>query len=355
MYNKQPGIIHGTNKQPTLVQSVEMTSVDNAIEKDAEWLVPEYIPRFQVTIIAGEGGSGKTTVWCALAAAISSGKKPFMLGNKYPSEFVEDKPQNVMYFSAEDSTEYTLRRKLRKNGAKLENIKTIDIADERFRDIKFNSLFLAQLLSTYRPALCIFDPIQAFVPPNIKMGDRNAMRSCLSPLIGYGKTFGTTFIIIVHANKQSGVWGRKRMADSSDVWDIARSVIMAGETNEQGLRYLSHEKSNYGLTGDSILYEIKDEVASFKGVTCKKDKDFVTEIDYITRRAPQMEEAKEFVLDFLKDGEKEVSEIDNMAEAMSISKNALKNAKAELKKSGKIKTWSIGFNPKKYITSLTAT
>ena len=44
-----------------------------------------------------------------------------------------------------------------------------------------------------------------------------------------------------------------------------------------------------------------------------------------------------------------------MAKAMSISANSLKNAKAELKKDGKIKTWSLGFNPKKYYISLITT
>ena len=42
------------------------------------------------------------------------------------------------------------------------------------------------------------------------------------------------FLIIEHANKQSGVWGRKRIADSADIWDISRSVIMAGKPMKQG-------------------------------------------------------------------------------------------------------------------------
>lgn len=316
--------------------SLEMVAMDSAQEKSPDWLIMDYMPRYQITSLAGDGGSGKTTVWCALAAAVSSGKKSF-LENFIPDDWGDGEPQKVMFFSAEDSFEYTLKRRLRKNGAILENIFSIDIADDRFQDIKFNSPFLEQLLEKYRPALCIFDPIQAFVPPDIRMGDRNAMRSCLAPLIGYGEKYGTTFLIVEHANKQSGVWGRKRIADSADIWDISRSVIMAGETNEQGIRYLSHEKSNYGLTGSTVLYAIEDEVICFKGYTCKKDKDFVTEVDYTTRQAPQREEAKEFIFDFLKDGEKEVSELDEMAAAMSISKATIKRAKADLKKDGKIK------------------
>lgn len=334
-------------------KNLNMTSMDAAEEKEPDWLITDYVPRYQITSLAGDGGSGKTTVWCALAAAVSSGKRPFVLEGIIPDDFATCEPEKVMFFSAEDSFEYTLKRRLRKNGAKLENILSIDIADERFQNIKFNSPFLEQLLAKYRPAFCIFDPIQAFVPPDIRMGDRNAMRNCLAPLIGYGEKYRVTFLIVEHANKQSGVWGRKRIADSSDIWDISRSVIMAGETNEKGIRYLSHEKSNYGPTGESILYSIDDEVIQFKGYTQKKDKDFVTETDYTTRQAPQREEAREFILDFLKDGEKEVSELDEMANAMSISRNALKNAKAELKKERRTKTWSVGYGQhKKFYISL---
>lgn len=335
---------------------LEMVSMARAEEKTPEWLITDYIPRYQISTLAGDGGSGKTTVWCALAAAVSNGSRPFILDGTVPIEFAKCNSEKVLFFSAEDSFEYTLKRKLRKNGANLANIFSIDIADERFQNIKFNSDLLGQLLDKYRPALCIFDPIQAFVPPDIKMGDRNAMRSCMGPLIGYGEKYKTTFLIIVHTNKQSGLWGRKRIADSADIWDISRSVMMAGETTEKGIRYLSHEKSNLGLTGSTILYVIDDEIVRFKGYTQKKDRDFVAETEYTARLAPQREEAKDFIFDFLKDGEKEVSNLDEMATAMSISTATLKRAKSELKKEGKIKYRAVGLGKNKgfkYYMSLT--
>lgn len=333
---------------------LEMETMKDVAEKEPEWLIQDYMPRYQITSMAGDGGSGKTTVWCALAAAVSGGKRPFILDGHIPFDYKLVEPGKVMFFSAEDSYEYVLKRRLRKNGADLGNILSMDIADERFQDVKFNSPFLGQLLERHRPVLCIFDPIQAFVPPEIRMGDRNAMRNCLAPLIGYGERYGVTFLIVEHANKQSGVWGRKRIADSADIWDISRSVIMAGETSEPGIRYLSHEKSNYGQTGSTILYCIEDEVARFKASTSKKDKDFVSEADYTIRQKPQRDEAKEFILDFLKDGEKEVADLDEMATAMSISKNAMKNAKADLKRDGQIKYRSTGQGAdKKHYISLT--
>ena len=129
---------------------------------------------------------------------------------------------------------------------------------------------------------------------------------------------------------------------------------MAGETNDAGIRYLSHEKSNYGITGETILYSINDEVINFKGYTQKKDMNFVKEVDYTIRQAPQNEEAKDFILDFLRYGEKEVSELDEMAAAMSISKSTMTRAKADLKKEGKIKYRSCGYGQsKKFFIALT--
>lgn len=334
---------------------LEMVTMDRAVEKAAEWLITDYLPAYQITTLAGDGGAGKTTVWCAIAAAVSSGNPSFLVEDMLPPEFAQCEPRKVMFFSAEDSFEYTLKRRLRLNGAKLENIMSIDVADERFKDIKFGSPFLESLIAKYRPDLIIFDPIQAFVPPDIRMGDRNAMRANLSPLIGYGERYSATSLIVVHANKQSAVWGRKRIADSADIWDISRSVIMAGETNEKGVRYLSHEKCNYSMTGETVLYSIEGEKVVFKGYTQKKDKDFITEVDYTTRQAPQREEAKDFIIDFLKDGEQEVCDLDEMAKVQGFSKGTLTRAKADLKKEGRIKYRSTGQgNYKKHYVSIAA-
>ncbi len=332
--------------------NLDMLSMGDAKEEEPEWLVRGHIPKYQVSAFVGDGGAGKTSTWCAVVAAISSGRRCFLLGDPSGIDLMEDEPQKVMFFSAEDSYKYTIRRKLRKNGANLDNILTIDVADERFQDIKFDSPFLERLIDKHRPALVVFDPVQAFVPPNIRMGERNAMRACLSPLIGYGEKYGCTFLIIVHTNKMGGVWGRKRMADSSDMWDLSRCVEMIGETGEAGIKYISQEKSNYGLLKPTVLFSIEDEVIKYRGMSDKKDRDFITDVNYNTRQAPAKEAAKEFILDFLKDGEKEVTELDEMARVESISKNALKDAKTELRKEGRIKSWSLGFKPKKWFMRL---
>lgn len=327
--------------QPAASDVVCMADVE---EKLVDWLVMDYMPKGQIIIMAGDGGSGKTSAWCEIAASISSGRPCFMVKNMIPEGFEADEPKKVLFFSAEDSLEHVLKGRLRKNGAMEENLLTIGISDDHFAEVKFDSPYLEELIKAHRPALVIFDPIQAFLPPNLEMSKRNSMRNCLRPLIGYGEKYGCTFLIVVHTNKQSGLWGRKRIADSADIWDIARSVFLVGETKEKGIRYISHEKCNYGMTGKTVLFSNETGKVEFKGYTDKKDKDFIYEMNFATRNAPQREEAKELILETLKDrdGEMLVSELNEIAEVIGFSSKTMERAKTDLKKEGKIDFYSTG-------------
>ena len=322
-----------------------LVSLSDVQEREAEWLVPEYMPKGQINVWAGDGGSGKTTAWCGLVAAISAGRRVFF--DKVPDEFAEDSPKKVIFFSSEDSLEYTLKARLRKAGANMDNIYSVGLRDERFSQIKFNSPILKQLISEVRPALVVFDPLQAFIPPDIQMGQRNAMRNCLNPLIGLGEEYGTTFLIIVHTNKRQGTYGRNRVADSADIWDIARSVMIVGQTQDKDIRYMSQEKCNYGELQPTALFKINDGVAEFKGYTDRRDADFVHERDFNAYQAPQRVDAERFILDFLKNGKKLTAELDEAAKAAGISKNTLSRAKTKLRESGLLGGKSEGFGSNK--------
>ena len=323
-------------------------------EQTAEWLIPGYIPRYQITALVGDGGVGKTTVWCSLAAAVSSGRRS-LFEDDLPEGWGTRQPESVLFLSSEDSIEYTLRKRLRIHGANLENIYSISIQDEAFNDLKFGGELLESIIAQYQPGLVLFDPLQSFVPPDIQMGQRNSMRSCLNPLIGIGERYKTTFIIVVHTNKRSGAYGRNRMADSSDVWDIARSILMMGTTKDKDIRYISHEKSNYGPMQDTVLFSIDDGKAVFRGYSDKKDRDYVEEYYETTRQRPAMEEAKEFILNQLRDGEMEAAELDSLAKAMGIAAMTFKRARGELSREGKIIHSSLGFGEsKKHFWKLTS-
>lgn len=330
---------------------LNINKASQVILKEPEWLIPGYIPRYGITTIAGEGGVSKTSTWCSIVASITTGKPSFLLGDMMP--FRND-PENVLVLSAEDSWSYVLRKRLEDNGADLDRIGFIAPEDERFVELNFDGELLKGIIEENRPKVIIFDPLQAFVPANLKMGDRNAMRKCFSPLIGYGEQYKLTSIIIAHANKQAGVWGRKRIADSSDIWDASRSVLMMGNTADDGIRYISHEKSNYGRLSDTVLFTADNCVPEFRCYSKKKDKDFIQAESRERNIRPIVEDAKEFIIDTLREQKQmEVSELDELAAVNGISKNSMRDAKSALKKEGITHTWSIGYGrDKKFLISL---
>lgn len=321
------------------ITDLSIKTLNDFEEKEPEWAISGWIPKYQITVMAGDGGSGKTSIWCHIAACLSSGEYTILERELQNSGIDKPSPSKVMFFSSEDSVEYTLKGRLTKNNVTFKNVVTIDIKDDRFYEVKFNSRLLEDLIETHKPELVIFDPLQSFVPPDIKMGQRNEMRYCLNPLIGMGEKHKTTFLIIMHTNKQSGLYGRKRMADSSDIWDIARSVIMLGETEQKGIRYITHEKSNYGLLQKTVLFELKEGHPEFRGYSDKHDREFVTEHDYNVRFKPASESAKDFILEYLEDGEKEAEDLKESAKANGISEATLNRMRNELKKSGVIDSY----------------
>ena len=321
--------------------------------KEPEWLIPGYIPKYGITTIAGDGGVGKTSIWCAIVASIATGKPSFLLGNDFP---FDSKPESVVVFSAEDSWNYVLKQRLLNNGADLERILFMGPEDKRFVNLNFNSELLEGIVNANRPDLMIYDPVQAFVPENLKMGDRNSMRKCLSPLMGYGEIYKTTSIIIAHANKQSGVWGRKRIADSADIWDSSRSVLMTGMVpNSDGMRYISHEKSNWGTLQESVLFKLKNGAPVFQSYTKNKDREFVLMDSKFRNEIPAADTAKDFIISTLEEKKQmEVRELDELAKAVGISNHSLKDAKSELNREKKIHTWSVGYGKdKKFFITLT--
>lgn len=316
-------------------------------EEEAEWIVPGWIPKGQVTVIAADGGVGKTTLWCNIVAAMSSGTNCILDPPGYTRQ-----AEKVGFLTTEDSVRKKLKKKLRLAGANPHNIITPDfLADKEglLQGMKFGSEKLRRFVSSFKLILCVFDPVQGFIPPDINMGSRNAMRDCMAPLISLGEEYGTTFLIICHTNKRKGAWGRDRIADSADLWDIARSVIMAGVTEDRNIRYLSNEKNNYAQLQETVLFTIgKDGCILRTGTTWKRDREYTQEA-VVAASAPKREDCKQFLLKLLDEngGRMKSKEMEERAKEAGYSQKTIRNAKDDLKNTEAIRYKNEGFGTEK--------
>ena len=317
-------------------------TLDTFEEEEAEWTIPNWIPKGQIALLAADGGVGKTSLWVNIISALSSGGRCILDPPNYQRE-----PQRVAFLTTEDSVRQKLKKKLRLSGANMANIITPDfLADKSgaLRDLKFGSPSMERFIKYFRPAICIFDPVQGFLSAKLNMGSRNEMRDAMAPLISLGEETGTTFLVICHTNKRKGAWGRDRIADSADLWDVSRSVLMAGYTDDKGIRYLSNEKNNYTELQETLLFTITESgQVKAEGTSWKRDREYTQESAANTSPSKK-DDCKTWILNELDKagGSLPSKDLESNAKAAGYSFQTLRRAKEELKNTGQVKYFQTG-------------
>lgn len=152
-------------------------------------------------------------------------------------------------------------------------------------------------------------------------------------------------VALAEPGKPSG-YGRDRIADSADIWDIARSVLMAGFTEDQGVRYLSNEKNNYDQLQETVLFSIdSDEQIHKEGTSWRRDREYIMGAEQ-AKSSPVREDCKAFIMKTLHDagGSMPTADLDKLITTAGYSFSSLKRAKADLKKESKVKYFHTGSN-----------
>ena len=286
--------LEGSAAQPGLLADVPMQSV--------AWLVPQLLPLGEVSLLGADGGTGKGIWQAQLIAYVTAGKT---------SGFFPLPPQQtgkVLLLAGEDDPGKVLKARLLAAGADMNRVLVLT-ADDYFgktgQPLTLKDQALADFAAKAGPLLLIVDPLQSFLPADVEMASRNQMRSALLPLRAIAAKQGCAVLIVMHSNKKQGVSDRKRLADSSDIWDMARSVLMMGRSNSDGKIYLSHEKSSYSRPQQTVLLHIEDveldgvrtAQAVFDSYTDKKDADFIKEPR--VRQAQTKEDTRDAILSVL--------------------------------------------------------
>ena len=258
--------------------------------QNVDWLVPDLLPRGELSLLGADGGTGKGLWQAQLIACVTTGKT---------SGFFPVPPAQ---------TGKVLKARLLAAGADMNRVLCLT-ADDYFQrtgqPLTLKDEALAKFAAKAGPLLLIVDPLQSFLPAGVEMASRNQMRSILLPLKAIAAAQQCAVLLVMHSNKKMGVSGRARLADSSDIWDMARSVLMMGRSNSDGKIYLSHEKSSYSRPQQTVLLHIEDveldgvrtAQAVFDGYTDKKDADFIKEPR--VRQAQTKEDTRDAILNVL--------------------------------------------------------
>lgn len=345
---------------PEEVKPIRWVKFSEVEESAVEWLVPGYIPRKGITVLGSNGGVGKGTVSCSLIADISAGRETLLTRDsnaELPSGF-EYRPGRVVWLNAEDPYREVLKPMLEANEANMDNILAMDEKQILESGICYSDEILKADIKSFHPDLVVFDPLQAFLPDKVKMAERNLMRREVGHAMALAKDCNCAVLIVMHTNKSRGSYGRNRLADSADMWDISRSVLMLGmDESESSLRYLSHEKSNFSPLQDSVNFTIgQSRTVIVKSRDQRRDRDHVLAAARVDNsddhdRRTAKDRAKDLIIQILEDAETHEIETGDLRQELKelhgIGQNALEAAKAELKSEARIHYRPEGGGPRK--------
>ena len=211
------------------------------------------LPVGTLTIFAGRGGEGKTTLALDYAARVTRGD---LEGD------LKGKPRTVLIVSHEDDLSTQLVPRLIAAGAKLNNVVFIKVATT-YKDVDVldvpslveDQALLQQAIDENNPALIVIDPLTSSID-----GDTNKLqdvRRSLQPLTALLQKNELSCIGIAHQNKGAGGYAGDRVSGSHAFRDVARSLVLFATDNETGDRVFTVDKSSYGnVAGTSYGFRL---------------------------------------------------------------------------------------------------
>jgi RecA-family ATPase len=230
------------------------------------WLVPDLIPAGNVTILSGDGATGKSLLGLQLAVATATAGE--WIG-------AAPEPGKVLFVSAEDEIEEIHRRlaKIKPGLSELEDLSIVNMAGKdavlaapEGRDglLHATPTFAAlhKLIATHRPSLLILDTLaDLFGGDEIK---KVHARQFIGLLRGLAIDFEVTILLLAHPSQQGMSSGEGTSGNTA--WNnsvrsrlyLERRKARDGAEDDTDIRTLTTKKSNRAAVGSHIVVRYCD-------------------------------------------------------------------------------------------------
>ncbi|CAM3552168.1 AAA family ATPase [Paracoccus nototheniae] len=236
-----------------------------------EWLVPDMIPSGTVTLLGGDGGTGKSLLALQLAKAVATASR--WLGYQTASG-------PVLFISAEDDDDELHRRTsdiVRATGGHFSDLDRLvlrSLAGEdallAFLDRQSGVLSPTSLyaeiearIEEEKPVLIVLDTLADLFPGN--ENDRAQARQFIGLLRGWAIRHSCAVVLLAHPslsglNSGSGTSGSTGWNNSVRSRLYLERIAQEGYEANPDARVLRTMKANYGRTGGEINMTWKDGV-----------------------------------------------------------------------------------------------
>lgn len=319
---------------PRFTRAVKLRCGAGIKPQPITWLWNGWLPAGKLTILSGDGGTGKTTLALGLAAALTS-------GGRWPDGKHCLVPGNVLVWSSEDNPDDTLVPRLIASGADLTRCHFIEGITENGESKPFDPS--QDILELHRAveqiggvSLLIIDPIVSAVAGD--MHRANDVRRSLQAVVDFAEAHQCAVIGITHFGKGGkGKNPAERVIGSQAFGALARMVLVAAKEENGDRRVLARAKSNiaddtggveYGLNVTTIEGDIQTTYVTWEGVIEGTAREILGEVEFDENdEGGEKEDAENFLCDLLAAGPMPAKRIKADADGAGYSWITIKRAK----------------------------
>ena len=326
-----------------------------------EWLWQDWVAIGKLSMLAGEGGKGKSTVLCDLAARTTR-------GDRWPDGAAATKPGSVIILAAEDDVADTLKPRLLAAGADVTRILNIRAArngdqSRRSFNLQLDLERLEQEIARQGDVrLVIIDPITSYLG-KVDSHKNAEVRSVIEPVGELAARVRVAILGNNHLSKGTGS-ANNRMIGSVAFINTARAgFIVTPDAEDENRLLFIRSKTNNGAPIPGLAYRIEgcmvtdgdqemvtSRIAWETGpVTISADAALAAH-DGDGESRTQKSEAMDFLRDMLSAGPRRAADIRSDAREIGINPKPLKSAKKALgiqsEKSGMEDGWMWAMPPK---------
>jgi putative DNA primase/helicase len=331
---------------------LEVTCLSDVTPRPIEWLWPNRLAIGKVSVLAGDGGKGKSTILCDIAGRTTNGEV-------WPDGAPATAAGSVIILAAEDDVEDTLAPRLLAVGADMRRIFTIRAVRNEDQSLRaFNiqydlSRLEAEIEKLGDVRLVIIDPISSYLG-KVDSHKNAEVRSVLEPLAELASRLRVAVVCNNHFSKNGGNANSRIIGSVAFVNQARSALIVAPDADDPDRLLLMPSKMNNAPIKHGLAYRIEGALVEGAGteiltsriawettpVTISADAALAAHDDKGEDKTAKAE-AIEFLQDRLSNGERKVEEVRREAKGAGITDKPLRSAKNALN----VRSRREGFGP----------
>jgi putative DNA primase/helicase len=245
-----------SEREPGLCEpaaGVVLTRLSSVQPMDVEWLWPGRLARGKYTLIAGDPGTGKTSLLLDCASRLSRPGSTWADGSPAPDG-------TSLLLTAEDGLADTIRPRVDRYGGDPERIVVLEAVRERGSrrplDLARDVALLIGAIRELRPALVGMDPITAYLGRTDAHRDAE-VRGLLAPLMAALDEYRAAFVGLAHLTKDQTRGALHRPGGSVAFVAAARlAFVVAADPEDPNRRILAPLKTNLCRRPDPLAFRL---------------------------------------------------------------------------------------------------